>query len=147
MSIEELCTKPVATIDGGATIMQAAAAMRSQNVGDLVVVRRRDGQAVPAGIITDRDIVVEVLGAIAPEVDLDAVAPDKPFRDQVDIDSFDFLVNHTTTHSLLGYMEATGTHRDLTVSPKVPRGTLRGNSSNIWGSPMARWLNWKPNWS
>lgn len=62
MSIEELCTKPVATIDGGATIMQAAAAMRSQNVGDLVVVRRRDGQAVPAGIITDRDIVVEVLG-------------------------------------------------------------------------------------
>lgn len=51
MSIEELCTKPVATIDGGATIMQAAAAMRSQNVGDLVVVRRRDGQAVPAGII------------------------------------------------------------------------------------------------
>lgn len=49
-----------------------------------------------------KSVLWEVLGAIAPEVDLDAVAPDKPFRDQVDIDSFDFLNVVIRLHEKLG---------------------------------------------
>jgi CBS domain-containing protein len=35
--------------------------MREDHVGDLIVVEERDGQRVPVGILTDRDLVVGVL--------------------------------------------------------------------------------------
>jgi acyl carrier protein len=38
-----------------------------------------------------RALVVDTLGAIAPEVDLATISPTQPLRAQVDIDSFDFL--------------------------------------------------------
>ncbi|HZD26019.1 MAG TPA: acyl carrier protein [Alphaproteobacteria bacterium] len=36
-------------------------------------------------------IVLEVLGSIAPEIDAGAIDPQASFRDQLDIDSMDFL--------------------------------------------------------
>jgi CBS domain-containing protein len=44
--------------------------MRLHHVGDVVIVEDRKEMPVPVGIITDRDLVVEL---IADEVDLDAV--------------------------------------------------------------------------
>ena len=38
-----------------------------------------------------RALVVDTLSMFAPEVDYNALAPDKPLREQIDIDSFDFL--------------------------------------------------------
>ena len=38
-----------------------------------------------------RALVIDTLGAIAPEVDFATIAPGQPLRAQVDIDSFDFL--------------------------------------------------------
>jgi acyl carrier protein len=38
-----------------------------------------------------RDTVLRVLGGIAPEADLAALEPSVSFRDQLDIDSMDFL--------------------------------------------------------
>ena len=38
-----------------------------------------------------RALVIDTLAAIAPEVDFATIAPDKPLREQIDIDSFDFL--------------------------------------------------------
>jgi CBS domain-containing protein len=35
--------------------------MREAHVGDLVVTEQRNGMTVPVGIITDRDLVIEVL--------------------------------------------------------------------------------------
>ena len=35
--------------------------------------------------------IFEVLGNIAPELDTAAIRPDEPLREQVDLDSFDFL--------------------------------------------------------
>jgi acyl carrier protein len=46
--------------------------------------------------------VLRSLARIAPEADLDALAPDIEFRDQLDIDSFDFLT------FIIGLHEATG---------------------------------------
>jgi len=37
--------------------------MRTHHVGDLVVVDQREGRNHPVGIVTDRDIVVEVVAA------------------------------------------------------------------------------------
>jgi acyl carrier protein len=44
--------------------------------------------------VTSEDIrtrVLECLGKIAPEADLATLSPSVPFRDQLDIDSMDFL--------------------------------------------------------
>lgn len=38
-----------------------------------------------------RSIVLRILGEIAPEADLNQLKPDVSFRDQLDIDSMDFL--------------------------------------------------------
>src|SRR3990172_6838474 len=61
MTIGTLCAKPVARIRRDATVADAAMLMRASHVGDLVVVDTPEGQS-PVGIITDRDIVVEVIG-------------------------------------------------------------------------------------
>jgi acyl carrier protein len=38
-----------------------------------------------------REKVLEILGEIAPEADLQNIKPDVPFRDQIDLDSMDYL--------------------------------------------------------
>ena len=70
MSTGEFCTREVVITEKGASILEVAQLMRTYHVGDVIVVEHRDGQTVPLGIITDRDIVVEV---IAQEVDLASV--------------------------------------------------------------------------
>jgi acyl carrier protein len=49
-----------------------------------------------------RAALLDILGAIAPEADFDAIAPDKPLRDQLDIDSYDFLNVVIRLHETLG---------------------------------------------
>lgn len=61
MNTGMIATKNVETCANSATILQAAELMRNEHVGDLVVVEHRQGKAYPIGIITDRDIVIEVM--------------------------------------------------------------------------------------
>ena len=64
MTVGEVCKRNVAVAAKNETIVDAANHMRAFYVGDLVVVEDRQGQRVPIGIITDRDIVVS---AVAPD--------------------------------------------------------------------------------
>lgn len=66
MPVSDLCNRNVVTIRKDASVWQAADLMRTLHVGDVVVVEEHDGQRLPVGIVTDRDIVVEIL---AEEVD------------------------------------------------------------------------------
>lgn len=61
MSIRALCGRAVVTIQRQASVEDAARLMRSSHVGDVVVVDAADAR-IPVGIITDRDIVLEVVG-------------------------------------------------------------------------------------
>jgi CBS domain-containing protein len=61
MRVGEYCTREVVVIRRESTVIEAARLMRDHHVGDLVVVEERDGERVPVGILTDRDIVVEVI--------------------------------------------------------------------------------------
>lgn len=61
MSVGDFCNRDVVTIGAGASVRDAAELMRTLHVGDLVVVESRDEQRVPIGVVTDRDIVVEIL--------------------------------------------------------------------------------------
>jgi len=72
MLIGEICNREVIVIDKDSTIMEAAQLMRKHHVGTLVVVDENSvaGKAIPVGILTDRDIVIEV---IAEDVDFNTI--------------------------------------------------------------------------
>ncbi len=70
MSIGEFCTREVVIVERGTGIVELAQLMRKHHVGDVIVVDIRGDLVVPVGIVTDRDIVVEL---IAGKVDLDSV--------------------------------------------------------------------------
>jgi CBS domain-containing protein len=63
MRIADICTTQVAHIGPDASVREAAETMRKRHVGSLVVIEQPDGERVPIGIITDRDIVVAVVAA------------------------------------------------------------------------------------
>src|SRR4051812_2422097 len=60
MNVGALCRRQVVTCSAEATLGEVAKLMRAQHVGSVVVCD--DGRR-PIGIVTDRDIVVEVLAA------------------------------------------------------------------------------------
>jgi CBS domain-containing protein len=62
MLLNSICTLDVACCSPRTTVLEAAHLMRRKHTGDLVVVDDDEDKAAPLGIITDRDIVVEVLG-------------------------------------------------------------------------------------
>lgn len=49
-----------------------------------------------------RATILDTLCSIAPEVDPAGIAPDKPLRDQIDLDSMDFLNVIIRLHEILG---------------------------------------------
>jgi CBS domain-containing protein len=61
MKVRDFCSKGVVTIAPQASLREAALLMRNSHVGALVVVERKGGIEQPAGILTDRDIVVAVI--------------------------------------------------------------------------------------
>ncbi len=60
MAIGEICNREVAFAERETTINAAAKLMRHYHVGSLVIVDDLSGKRVPVGIVTDRDLVVEV---------------------------------------------------------------------------------------
>ena len=63
MKIGELCSRVVVFAYKNMPLTEAAKLMREHHVGSLIVVKEDDGKRAPLGIITDRDIVVEVVAA------------------------------------------------------------------------------------
>ncbi len=62
MMLKEVCVLDVVCCGRSTSIVEAAQLMRKHHSGDLIVVDDPEETRVPAGILTDRDIVVEVLG-------------------------------------------------------------------------------------
>lgn len=80
MSVGEICNREVVTIDRSASVQEAAVLMRNLHVGSLVVVdAQSDLPTKPIGIVTDRDLVIEVMAKSVPEQALcigDIIAPE-----------------------------------------------------------------------
>ena len=70
MPVGEYCNRDVAIAYPDTEVREAAKLMRKHHVGDLVVVDPVGDENIPVGVITDRDIVIEV---IAEDLDLDEV--------------------------------------------------------------------------
>lgn len=68
MAIGEICNREVVIVTRETPVIEAARLMRQYHVGDLVVVNEPSGLRRPVGIVTDRDIVIEVVAMeVAPE--------------------------------------------------------------------------------
>lgn len=63
MSIAQTCNRNVIFIDANANISEVAEMMREKHVGSIIVV---DQAGKPIGIITDRDLVIEILAKEVP---------------------------------------------------------------------------------
>ena len=70
MTIGTICNREVITVQRDATVLHAAVLMRQYHVGDVVVIENRKNKTVPIGIVTDRDIVVEL---VATELDCNVI--------------------------------------------------------------------------
>ena len=71
MSVGEYCNRETIVVSKNESIREVIRLMRNLHVGDVIVVEKKGSRVVPIGIITDRDIVIEIL---ADDVDLDAVS-------------------------------------------------------------------------
>lgn len=63
MRVSDICTRKAVHIGPAASVREAAELMRKNHVGALVVVDQPNGERIPVGVITDRDIVVSVVAA------------------------------------------------------------------------------------
>ena len=70
MPIGEISNREVVIVQRDTTVAEAARLMREHHVGALVVVRQVSGKRKPVGLVTDRDLVVEVL---ATQLDAEAI--------------------------------------------------------------------------
>ena len=66
MPVGEICNREVVVAERTTTIVEAARLMRRYHVGDLVVVDEVQDRRVPVGMVTDRDLVVEVIAREQP---------------------------------------------------------------------------------
>ena len=67
MSGGEYCNREVVIVEVSDSVRNAVELMRTHHVGSVIVIERTDGGRRPVGILTDRDIVIELL---AEDVDL-----------------------------------------------------------------------------
>ena len=61
MLLKDICTLDVASCGRQTSVLEAARLMRQRHTGTLVVVDDPQGDRTPAGVVTDRDIVVQAL--------------------------------------------------------------------------------------
>jgi CBS domain-containing protein len=72
MPISDICTTPVVTAARDTSILEVARLMRERHVGCVVVVDEVKGKTVPVGLITDRDLALEVIAVEADPLKLSA---------------------------------------------------------------------------
>ena len=66
MTAGEYCNREVVITNRNTTITEAARLMREYHVGSLVIAQKRNGGNIPVGIVSDRDLVIEVLAQNIP---------------------------------------------------------------------------------
>jgi CBS domain-containing protein len=70
MSVGEICNREVVTVEKSSPVGKAARLMRQYHVGSVVIVADGSEPPRPVGIVTDRDLAIEIL---AQEVPVDTV--------------------------------------------------------------------------
>jgi CBS domain-containing protein len=115
MSAGEICIRDVVFVAKTDLLRTAIQMMRTHHVGDVLVVEKLAGTNTPVGILTDRDIVIEVL---AQDVDIDSLTVGDVMSD--------LLVTVTENTSLSDTLDVMRTH-GIRRLPVIDRsGNLQG---------------------
>ena len=115
MSAGEYCNREVIIVEQTVSVTEAAELMRHHHVGDLVVIEQHGEATRPVGIITDRDIVVEV---VAQKIDPDSLT----VKDIMSADPVS-VPESTSLLDTLDQMKRRGVRRVLVVADN---GSLQG---------------------
>jgi CBS domain-containing protein len=68
MSVGQYCNREVIVTSQNTSILEVAQLMRQHHVGNVIVVQPQGEQNIPIGIITDRDLAIEILAeAVSPD--------------------------------------------------------------------------------
>lgn len=65
MLVGEYCTREVVVAEGSTEVIETARLMREYHVGTVVIVEGGDDARRPVGLVTDRDLVMEVMASDA----------------------------------------------------------------------------------
>jgi CBS domain-containing protein len=63
MGIGSFCVRDVVTVTRETSVVEAASLMRQRHVGAVVIVEDSGDRRIPVGMLTDRDIVIEIVAA------------------------------------------------------------------------------------
>ena len=80
MNVESICSRQIVSVDGSEPLQRVALLMREHHVGTVIVTESRpDGEHV-TGLVTDRDLAIEVLarGGDASQAPVSRLVQDKP---------------------------------------------------------------------
>ena len=115
MSAGEYCNREVVVVSKSEPVSEAISLMRKHHVGDVVVIEETSQGQIPVGILTDRDIVLEIL---AEDVDLNTVSIG-------DVMSYELITvtENTTLIDTINLMRQKGVCRIPVVNDK---GALEG---------------------
>lgn len=101
MSVGEFCNREVVIASKDTTLIDIAQLMRQHHVGTIVIVETKGQTNTPIGIITDRDIVIEVL---APQLDLQAIVAGDVMSHELltarDVDGLWETLKHMRSHGV-----------------------------------------------
>ena len=115
MTAGEYCNREVVITNRNTTITEAARLMREYHVGSLVIAQKRNGGNIPVGIVTDRDLVIEVLAQNIPIKSV--IVGDVMSTDLATVDERETLIN------TLDLMLKKGVRRVIVVDEQ---GNLQG---------------------
>lgn len=108
MPVGEICNREVVIVQRNATVLDAARLMRSHHVGSLVAIEEISGVRRPVGLVTDRDLVVEVL---APGLDASVIT-----IDDIVLASPITVSEHTGVFESIQYMRDKAVRRLIVVN-------------------------------
>ena len=129
MNVGSICSRHIVSLDVTATLQAAAQRMREFHVGAVVVTRSQDAMVHVVGLLTDRDLAIEVLarGGDASQVPVSRLAQMPPVAI---LDSADLLeavkamaqhgVRRLIVHDAQGHMVGIVTLDDLLPAVTEP---------------------------
>ncbi len=115
MSVAEYCNREVVIVSKNEPVTEVIELMRSHHVGDVVVIDKQGDRVLPVGILTDRDIVLEIM---AEDVDPNTI-------DVGDVMSYELVTipENTPLMDTIKYMRTKGVRRMPVVDQQ---GSLLG---------------------
>ena len=118
MRIVDICKRSIVTCKRTASALEIAHLMRDSHVGHVIVVDEANGDPIPVGIVTDRDLAIRVMAAgLRPEAVCAADLIDSPL---------DTVLESEAVYDAIWHMRGRGISRMPVVDGQ---GRLRGTLS------------------